>query len=168
MWNLKFNTLDDFLWISAHDLAYFCQIYPTCPQIHKYTRTSINWLSDGLLIWAGLHLMWNVEFSTMDDFLCNFPSSPQFPKYTKTGLTQPADGLGTWRRLCLIWNVEFYTLDDFLCIDAHDLSYMGLTFLTCPSSQTAINWLSDDLYTWVRFHLMSNVEFNTLNDMPMI
>ena len=108
---------------------------PDLPQFHKYTRASINWVSDGLLIWAGFHLMWNVKFNTMNDFLRNFPNLPQFPKFTKTGLTRPADGLCTWIRLCLMWNVEFYTLDDFLCIDAHDLSYLGLIFLTCLSSQ---------------------------------
>ena len=80
--------------------------------------------------------MWNVEFNTMNDFLCigaydggNLgPISPTCPnpKHTKTGITWPADGIYTWVRLHLMWNVEFNNLDDFRCIDVHDLGDLGL------------------------------------------
>ena len=30
--------------------------------------------------------------------------------------------------------------------------------------KTGITWSADDLYTWVRHHLMWNVEFNTFDD----
>ena len=78
--------------------AKFGQLAPI-PQIHK---TSINWPSDGIYTLVGLHLMWNVEFNTMNDFLCIgaydkgdlgpiSPTYPQFPKYTKIGITWSTD-----------------------------------------------------------------------------
>ena len=68
MWNVEFNTLNDFQSISIHDLdwARFCQVAAN-PQIHK---TSMNWPSDGLYTEVGLHLMRNAGFNTMNDFLC--------------------------------------------------------------------------------------------------
>ena len=80
----------------------------------------------------GLHLMLNVEFNTLNDFLCflcidehdlghfgsNFPDSSQFPKYTKTGVTRLSVGLYPWVWFHFIWNVEFNTLNDFPCIHA--------------------------------------------------
>ena len=39
-------------------------------RFHKYTKTGITWPSDGFYPSVRLHLMWNVEFETLDDFLC--------------------------------------------------------------------------------------------------
>ena len=65
-------------------------------------------------------------------------------------------------------NVEFYTLHDFLCIDAHDLGYLGLIFPTCPNAQNRYKLTLIWLLHLSNAYLVLNVEFNTLNDMPMI
>ena len=79
--------------------------------------------------------MWNVEFGTMNDFLCIgtydggiWAQSPQLapiPQYTKAGLTWPTDGLYTWVRHYLMWNAQFNTFNDFCWIAVHDLGYLG-------------------------------------------
>ena len=40
---------------------------PDLPQFHRYTKSGINWLSDGLYIWIRLNLLWNMEFNTLND-----------------------------------------------------------------------------------------------------
>ena len=44
--------------------------FPDLLQCPKYAKTSINQPSDGLYIWVRFHLVWNVEFNFLDDFLC--------------------------------------------------------------------------------------------------
>ena len=39
------------------------------PQFNKYTKTGLIRPSDCLYPWVRLHLMWNVEFNTLNDFL---------------------------------------------------------------------------------------------------
>ena len=68
-----------------------------------------------------------------------FSQLAQFSRHTKTGITRTADGIYTWIRLPLMWSVEFYTFDDFLYIDAHDLGYLSLIYLTCPNSTDTQN-----------------------------
>ena len=70
MLSLGFYPLDDFLCISTKDLVYLGQIFLTCPNSCKYTKTGINWPSDGLYIWVRLHLMSNVGLNAVGDFLC--------------------------------------------------------------------------------------------------
>ena len=70
MWYVEFNTLDDFFCISSHDLGEFGPNFSDLSQFLKYTKAGINWPSDGLYILPRLHLIWNVEFNTLDDFLC--------------------------------------------------------------------------------------------------
>ena len=70
MWNLEFNTFDDFLYIQAHDLGFLGPNFLDLLQCLKYTKASINEPSDGLYIWVKFYLMWYVEFNCLDDFLC--------------------------------------------------------------------------------------------------
>ena len=54
-----------------HDFGYiFGHNFPNSPQCCKYTDTGITWPSNGLYTWVRLHLMWNVEFNTLNGFLC--------------------------------------------------------------------------------------------------
>ena len=57
------------------------------PQFPKYTKTGITWPADGLYPWVRLHLMWNLEFNTLNGFQSisglNFANLPQFHKYKK-------------------------------------------------------------------------------------
>ena len=92
-----FGWLSVYAW-HAHDPGYLgliCLICPNPPNINETdinqssdglyiwlmfhlinvsfsnTKTGINWLSDDLYISAKLHLMmWNMEFNTLDGFLC--------------------------------------------------------------------------------------------------
>ena len=70
MWNIEFNTFDGFLYIQAHDLGVYGPNFPELLQCPKYTKIGTNQPSDGLYIWVRFHLMWNVEFNFLDDFLC--------------------------------------------------------------------------------------------------
>ena len=119
---------------------YFSNL-PHCP---NYTKASVTWTSDAVYMWVRLQLMWNVEFSFLNDFLCIWahylgylgsisPTLPNAQKYTKSGRTQPSDGLYLWK-LHLMWNVRFNPLDDFLRISAHDLGYLvsGSNFPDLP------------------------------------
>ena len=65
MWNVEFNTFDEFLWFGI-----FGPNFPHLLQFPKYTKTGINKPSDGFYIWERFHLMWNVEFNFLVDFLC--------------------------------------------------------------------------------------------------
>ena len=100
-----------------------------------------------------------------------FHNLPQIPKSTKKGITQPAAGLYTWVKLHLMRNVDFKTLTVYW-YTWFGLN-LGLICSTCPNStdiytKSGINWLLDGLYIWVRLHLMWNIEYNILNDKPMI
>ena len=70
MWNVEFNNLNDFLCIDAHDLGHLGPISLTCLSSSKNTNTGITRLSVGLYPWVRFHLMWSVEFNTLDEFLC--------------------------------------------------------------------------------------------------
>ena len=41
--------------------------FSNLPQFPKYTKTGITRPSDGLYPWVRLHLIWSVEFNTLDD-----------------------------------------------------------------------------------------------------
>ena len=100
----------------------------------KYTETVKTQSSEGLYHWIRLHVIWNVELNTLEDFpfisfhdfwdLGNFSTFLQCHKYTKAGITWLSYGLYTCVRLHLIWNAEFNTLNGFLCICAHHLGYI--------------------------------------------
>ena len=136
--------------------------FSNLPQCPNYTKASVTWPSDGIYMWVRLHLMWNVEFCILDDFLCIWahylgylgsisPTWPNAQKYTKSGRTQPSDGLYPWTRLHLMWNVGFNPLDDSLRISAHDLGYLGQIFRTYPNTckyTKTGNWPSDGLITF--------------------
>ena len=96
-------------------------------------------------------------------FGCNFLDFLQCPNYTKTGEHHPSNGICIWVSLHLMWNVESNNLDDFLCIDPHDLGHLHPIFLTCPNSTKILIQVSVSLYPRVRFHLMQNVELNTMD-----
>ena len=61
MWSVEFNTLDD--------LGYLCQISLICPD---FANTQEQIYIDPQMDFrrVQLHLKWNVEFNTMNDFLC--------------------------------------------------------------------------------------------------
>ena len=74
-----------FEWLSMYQYPW-CGVLglnlPDLPQFAKYTKTGITQSSDGLYPWVKLHLMWSMEFNTLDDFLCisahNHISCPSF------------------------------------------------------------------------------------------
>ena len=129
MWYLEFNTLGDFLIYMPMICVVLGSNLSNLPQCPNYTKASATWPSDGIYMWVGLHLMWNVEFGILDVFLCIWahclgylgsisPTWPDAKKNTKSGRTQPLDGLYPWKRLHLMWNIGSNTLDDFLHISA--------------------------------------------------
>ena len=66
MWNLAFNTFFECLYIQVHDLGFLGLALLRCP---KYTKTGMNKPSDGLYIWVRFHMIWNMEFNILDNFL---------------------------------------------------------------------------------------------------
>ena len=70
MWNVEFNTMNDFLCIGAYDRGGFGPNLPNLPQFPKYTKIGITWPTDGLYTWVRHYLMWNAQFNTSDDFWC--------------------------------------------------------------------------------------------------
>ena len=70
MWNVGFKTFYEFLYIQSPWFGVFGPNFPDLCQCPKYTKTGINQPSDSLYIWARFHLMWNVEFNFLDNFLC--------------------------------------------------------------------------------------------------
>ena len=70
MWNAEFNILDEFLYIKARDLGYLGPIFRTffgAQNILKQAGINQSWNS--LYIWIRFHLMWNLKFNFLDDFL---------------------------------------------------------------------------------------------------
>ena len=65
--NVQLNTLHHFLCIPPDDLCYLGPISWNCPNPPN-TLKQVQRLSDGLKSWVRLHLMWNLQFSTLDDF----------------------------------------------------------------------------------------------------
>ena len=43
--------------------------FPNLPKFVKYTKTGITQPSDGLYPGVRIHLMWNMEFNTLNEFL---------------------------------------------------------------------------------------------------
>ena len=125
MWNVEFSNFDDFLYIHAHDFEYLGPISWTCSSAQNtlYTKTSINQPSDGLYIWLRFHLMWNVEFNFLDDFLC-------------IGVHD----LGYLDPICPTHPTSFdvkcgvNTLNDFLCTSVNNVGNLGPISPTCPNS----------------------------------
>ena len=89
MWNVEFNSLNNFLCISVHDLGYLGPVCSTCPNSQNILKqVCMTQPSDGLYPWVRLHLNWNVEFTIKITFCPwfgvfepNFPNLPQFPNY---------------------------------------------------------------------------------------
>ena len=141
--------------------------FPDLSPFPKYTKTGITRLSVSFYLWVKFHLIWNVEFNILDDFLCIhalymsfFPWFVPISKYTKTGITEPSDGLYTWVRHYLVWKVELNTFRAFLCMT---LLLWFEIYGTLNQPQVLYNrWPSDDPETWVRCHLMWNIKLKTL------
>ena len=55
--------------VSMPILGVICTKFPRLSPIAQIHKTTINWPYDGLYIWAGLPLMWNVKFNTKNDFM---------------------------------------------------------------------------------------------------
>ena len=102
-------------------------------------------------------------------FGCKFLDFPECSKYTKTGTNQPSNCICILVRLHFMWNMEFNTLDGWLSVNwcpwfgkfgpyFPDLSQFP------QNTDTGIMKLSVGLYPWVRFHLMLNVELNTMDE----
>ena len=70
MWNVELNTFDEFSVYPSLWFRIFGPNFLDLLQFPKYTKRDINRSSDGFYIWVRFHLMWNVEFSCLDDFLC--------------------------------------------------------------------------------------------------
>ena len=175
MWNLGFHPLDEFLCISTNDLVYLGQISLTCPNTCKYTKTGINWPSDGLYICVRLHLICNVGLNTVGVYLC-----PLFGVFGCNLFTCPNAQIhknrynSTLRRPLPLNKTLFdvkcgaehfgglsvHFLHDFGCINGPNFPNSPQC---CNYTNTGITWPSDGLYTWVRLHVMWNVECNTLN-----
>ena len=51
-------------------LGVFRPNLPELSQFSEYAKAGITQPSDGLYPGVRIHLMWNVEFNTKDDFLC--------------------------------------------------------------------------------------------------
>ena len=93
-WNVGFKTFYEFLYIQSPWFGVFGPNFPDLCQCPKYTKTGINQPSDSLYIWVRFHLMWNVEFNFLDNFLriggpwlgvfgLSLYDLPQCCKYTK-------------------------------------------------------------------------------------
>ena len=113
--------------------------------------------------------MWNVTHLWISVFGRKFLDFPQCPKYTKAGVNQPLNCIFILVRLHLIWNVEFNTLDGWLSVYwCPRLGTFGPNFSDLPqfsiNTNTGITKLSVSLYPWVMFHLICNVEFNTMDE----
>lgn len=122
IWNVELNALDHFMCICAIELGIVGPNLSDFPQFHKNTKIAINHLSDSLYTsraWVGLHVVWNKQFNTFDDFLRMYTVYLGFlgpisltcsnTKYTKTGITGLSDGLYFCLRLHLMWNLELKT-----------------------------------------------------------
>ena len=128
---------------------------PNVLQFAKYTKTGITWPADDLYIWVKLHLMWNIEFNTLDNSLCIDAHDLgnlgliflTCPNSTDTAVINWLwDGLYIWVRLHLMWNVYFNTLNDmamtwgiwsqllhyFSCVTLYDLGVFGPYFPKLP------------------------------------
>ena len=92
LWYLEFNTLGDFL-IYMPMILVLGSNFSNLPQCPNYTKASVTRPSDGIYMWVRPHLMWNVEFCILDDFLCIWdhcfgylgsisPTWPNAQKYT--------------------------------------------------------------------------------------
>ena len=60
-------------WLSLYWYPWFGVFrsnFPNLPQFPNYTKTGLTPPADGLYTWIMLCLMWNVEFYTLNDFLC--------------------------------------------------------------------------------------------------
>ena len=57
------------LWMACAWMWVLGLKFPDFPQCSKYTKTVVNQCSNGIGILVRLHLMWNVEFNTLDGWL---------------------------------------------------------------------------------------------------
>ena len=174
MWSLTL-WMDDFLCIDAHYLEHLGPIFSDLPQISKNTNTCITKLSVGLYPWVKFHLMQNVEFNTMDEFVypCPlfgfFPWLAPFPKYNKTGvITRPSDGLTlvsfsikSWvKHLQWLFMYDSVTLIWGIWVQTPQIFSMPQILYN--------RWPSDDLETtWVRRRWMWNIKLKTFHYLYM-
>lgn len=145
--------------------------FPKPPKLTKYPKTCItqSLISFTLEQHFIVSEMWS--WTLLITFFVfvgpNFLDLPQFHKNTKIGINQLSDDLHTWAGLHVIWNVQCNNMDDVLCICALNLGFQGTIYmigLIPKHTKTSETRLLDGLYTWVRCHLMWNLEFNTLDD----
>ena len=68
MWNTESNTFYEFLYPTPMIWGFWAE-FPGLALVPKIYE-GINQLSDSLYIWVRFHLMWNVKFNFLDNFLC--------------------------------------------------------------------------------------------------
>ena len=143
-------------------------VYPNCPNVPN-TLKHFTILEQSLI--SSRMISWRLEVTFCIILPMILGISPLFgpsflPKNPKTGETQPSNGFYTWVRLQFyeMWSL---TLLMNFCISKTMICGIWTQFLgpaLCPKyTKTGINQPSDDLYIWVRFQLMWNVEFNCLD-----
>ena len=97
-------------------------------------------------------------------FKTSFSKLPQYSSTWKTGIVQPREGSDIRVKSHLMWNKELKTLD-YLHVSLHMI--WGIWVPKLPqhlsTCETGIIWLTEDLDTRKRSHLMWNKELRTLN-----
>ena len=127
-------------------------------KIRRYTKSGINWLSDGLYIWVRLHLMWNVEFSTLNDMLMIWGFWSQYPWFAPMpqNLSKVSFSMKSWfKQLQWLSVYESFTLVWGIWVQSPQITSMPLVLYT--------RWPSNDLETWVRHHFIWNIKLKTLD-----
>ena len=130
---MVFHNVDDFLCICAtfgRTFGFWAQ-FLRFSTMHKYTKIGITRPSDCLYPWARFHLMWNLEFNTLDDLPCTsahnlgylgpvFLNCPNIPNcLTCECLT----GITFWYEQSLSkpnYLLELKNVNYFFCIPDHD------------------------------------------------
>ena len=134
------NTLHHFLCIHPDDLCYLGPISWNCPSPPN-TLKQVQRLSDGLKTWVRLHLMWNLEFGTLDDFWYILAHVMGYlGPISRTG----ANALYTWLRPHLIPEMYSWTHCQFLCIPPDDLYYLDPVSWNCPNPPNTLKQVQLD------------------------
>ena len=101
----------------------------------------------------------------------NFANLPQFHKYTEKSINWPSDDLLHLSRASfdVQWGVYHYEwFSVYRCYDRGNLAQSPQLAAIPKYTKTGITQPADNLYIWVRLHLMWNVEFNTLDNSQCI
>ena len=98
----------------------------------------------------------------------SFPKSPKLHKDPISWITQSSNGLYTRSKFSFYIKFGVEHFGSFFVYPCPCFGIFGTNFPDLPqfpkNTTTGITQLPDSVYTWVRFHLMWNLEFNTLND----